>query len=212
MAHDTDTPGATREPEYVSRGGHKLAAALDAFGVDPAGRACADLGCSTGGFTDCLLRRGASAVYAVDTAYGELAWTLRNDPRVTVMERTNALHADPPDGAGVTLVAIDLGWTPMSKALPAAARWLDRGGEIVALLKPQYEDPISPAAPRAAGARTLDDQRSERVARDRVATLRAEGWDVADPIASPVRGGARRKGGKGAGNIEWLTLVRIATP
>ena len=198
-----------RDAPYVSRGAHKLAAALDAFGIDPAGRACADLGCSTGGFTDCLLRRGAARVFAVDTAYGELAWSLRNDPRVTVMERTNALHADPPAGADVTLAAIDLGWTKLERAVPAAARWLPKGGEIVALIKPQYEAPQPAGRKKPRGPRTIADEQSREIAHECVETLRAEGFDAADPIQSPVRGGARRKGASGAGNLEWLTLVRV---
>ena len=92
-------------------------AGLDAFAVDPAGRVCADLGCSTGGFTDVLLRRGAARVYAVDTGYGVLDWRLRNDSRVVVMERTNAMHAELPEPA--SLVVIDAGWTRQAKLLPA---------------------------------------------------------------------------------------------
>lgn len=139
-AHGSENP-------YVSRGGLKLRHALEVFGVDPAGWWCADLGCSTGGFTDCLLQAGAARVYAVDTAYGELAWRLRQDERVAVMERTNALHAEVPadvaERGGVDLVVIDLGWTVQSRAIPAALRWVvpgrgpgaragvagDRGGE-----------------------------------------------------------------------------------
>src|SRR5262245_635720 len=95
---------------YVSRGGLKLRHALDEFGVDVKGLACADLGCSTGGFTDCLLQAGAARVYAVDTAYGQLAWKLRQDSRVVVMERTNALYAEPPAPGGlVDLVVADAG-------------------------------------------------------------------------------------------------------
>jgi 23S rRNA (cytidine1920-2'-O)/16S rRNA (cytidine1409-2'-O)-methyltransferase len=119
---DSDNP-------FVSRGGLKLRHALGEFGIDPAGLTCADLGCSTGGFTDCLLRAGAARVYAVDTAYGELAWSVRTDPRVRVMERTNALHAEPPEG-GVDLVVIDLGWTKQALAVPAALRWLKPGGGL----------------------------------------------------------------------------------
>jgi len=209
-----DTPERQPTPpndrtDYASRGAHKLAAALDAFGIDPAGRACADLGCSTGGFTDCLLRRGAARVYAVDTAYGQLAWALRNDPRVFVMERTNALHADPPAAAGVTLVAIDMGWTKLARAVPAAARWLPLGGDIAALIKPQYEAPRTTERGRAKGARTIPDDRSASIARACVDALRDSGFDAADPIPSPVRGGARRKGASGGGNLEWLTVVRV---
>ncbi len=109
---------------YASRGGQKLRHALDEFHVDVTGLACADLGCSTGGFTDCLLQAGAAKVFAVDTAYGELAWKLRKDPRVVVMERTNALHAPPPEDR-VDLVVVDLGWTPQKAVIPVALKWLN---------------------------------------------------------------------------------------
>lgn len=122
----------TQQPDnpFVSRGGLKLRCALDAFPehAEPAGLWCADLGCSTGGFTDCLLQAGAERVFAVDTAYGELAWKLRQDERVAVLERSNALHVDVPaeviDRGGVDLVVIDLGWTVQAKAIPAALRWI----------------------------------------------------------------------------------------
>ncbi len=124
---------------FASRAGEKLSAALDIFGVHPAGWVCADFGANVGGFTDCLLRRGAERVYAVDTGYGELAWVLRKHPRVTVLERTNALHCDPPEP--VDLVVIDVAWTPQVRIVPAALRWLrpDGRGQIVSLLKPHYE-------------------------------------------------------------------------
>jgi 23S rRNA (cytidine1920-2'-O)/16S rRNA (cytidine1409-2'-O)-methyltransferase len=115
---------------YVSRGGLKLEAALDAFKLDVTGFVCVDLGCNVGGFTDCLLQRGASHVYAVDTGYGQLAWKLRNDDRVTVMERTNAMHVDVSEISnlesqisGVDLATIDLAWTRQMHAIPAAMRW-----------------------------------------------------------------------------------------
>jgi hypothetical protein len=130
--------GTSTENPYVSRGGLKLRRALDAFesgefgldvsGLDVSGLWCADLGCSTGGFTDCLLQAGAARVYSVDTAYGELAWKVRTDERVVVMERTNAVHAEVPqeviERGGVDLVVIDLGWTAQAKAIPAALRWV----------------------------------------------------------------------------------------
>ncbi len=125
------------QPSFVSRGGQKLAAALDAFHIDPAGWVCADLGCNVGGFTDCLLQRGAARVYAVDTGYGELAWRLRKDARVVVMERTNALHVTLPEP--VSLACIDVGWTRQQLILPAALRLLGPGGSIVTLIKPHYE-------------------------------------------------------------------------
>ena len=110
-----------KEHGYASRGGLKLAAALDRFGVDVTGATCADLGCSTGGFVDCLLQRGATLVFAVDTAYGELAWKLRQDERVTVMERTNALHAAPATG-GHGSVPLGIGRPRLDKAGPGDPR------------------------------------------------------------------------------------------
>ena len=123
--------------QFVSRGDQKLDAALAAFQIDVAGRICADFGCNVGGFTDCLLARGAAKVYAVDTGYGALAWRLRTDPRVVVLERTNALHTAAPEP--VDLVAIDVAWTPQRLIVPAAMKWLAPGGRIVSLLKPHYE-------------------------------------------------------------------------
>jgi len=133
-AQHEDAPG---ERDFAGRGGLKLDAALDAFGLDVRGLVCADFGCNVGGFTDCLLRRGAAKVYAVDTGYGQLAWRLRNDGRVVVMERTNALHCPVPEP--VDLVVIDVAWTPQRLIVPAAAKWLSPGGRIVSLLKPHYE-------------------------------------------------------------------------
>lgn len=129
--------------QYVSRAGTKLAAALDAMGLDVRSAVCADFGCNVGGFTDCLLQHGAAKVYAIDTGYGELAWRLRKDPRVVVMERTNALFCTPPEP--VDLVTIDVAWTPQELAVPAAMKWLRRppalscGPCVVSLLKPHYE-------------------------------------------------------------------------
>ena len=129
---------------YVGRGGDKLAWALERFGVRPEGWTAADLGANVGGFTDALLRAGARRVYAVDTGYGTLAWTLRQDPRVVVMERTNALHAILPEP--VDLVASDVGWTRQEKILPRALALLARPGTgiaadplVLSLVKPQYE-------------------------------------------------------------------------
>jgi 23S rRNA (cytidine1920-2'-O)/16S rRNA (cytidine1409-2'-O)-methyltransferase len=123
---------------YVGRGGLKLEAALDAFEVDPTGRICADLGASTGGFTDCLLQRGAAKVFAVDVGYGQLAWTLRKDERVEVMERVNARHLEtlpiPP-----MLIVGDLSFISLSKILPAIRRIAAPGAQAVLLIKPQFE-------------------------------------------------------------------------
>jgi 23S rRNA (cytidine1920-2'-O)/16S rRNA (cytidine1409-2'-O)-methyltransferase len=125
---------------YVSRGGVKLAGALDHFHVDPSGKRCLDLGASTGGFTDCLLQRGAASVAAVDVGYGQLAHKLRVDPRVLVLERTNARTLEPEHIGGLAdLVVIDASFIGVGKLLPAAARCLALGGELVALVKPQFE-------------------------------------------------------------------------
>ncbi|MCC6682310.1 MAG: TlyA family RNA methyltransferase [Phycisphaeraceae bacterium] len=178
------------ERPYVSRGGLKLEAALDHFQLDVTGMTCADLGCSAGGFTDCLLQRGAARVFAVDTAYGQLDWKLRNDPRVTVMERSNALHLAPPDTT-CDLVVIDLGWTKQQQAIPAALRWLTPPtGRVITLIKPHYE----------AGVHRLDDEEAQRVALQVIEHLPTLGVRVLNWVKSPL------PGGKG-GNAEWLALL-----
>ena len=123
---------------YVSRGGLKLQRALDVFGVRPTGWVAADIGASTGGFTDCLLQRGAAKVYAIDVGYGQLAWTLRQDPRVVVMERTNARHLEAlPEP--VRLVTIDASFISLRLLLGPARAWLEPEGQTIALIKPQFE-------------------------------------------------------------------------
>jgi len=123
---------------FVSRGGQKLAAALDGFHLDVGGFVCADVGASTGGFTDCLLQRGAAKVYALDVGKGILDWRLRNDPRVNVMEETNARYvASLPEP--VQLVTVDASFISLRLLLPVAQRWLAPGGSMVALVKPQFE-------------------------------------------------------------------------
>lgn len=123
---------------YASRGGLKLAGALDALGLDPEGLVAADIGASTGGFTDCLLQRGASRVYAVDVGYGQLAWRLRRDPRVVVLERTNARRPIPiPEP--LDLVTVDVSFISLTLVLPNAASLLKPGGQVLALVKPQFE-------------------------------------------------------------------------
>jgi len=125
---------------YVSRGGLKLEKALQVFGINPEGRAAVDVGASTGGFTDCLLQRGARRVYAIDVGYGQLDWRLREDPRVIVMERTNIRHVD--SGAfpeKVDLAVIDVSFISLAKIFGVVTGLLKEGGEIVALIKPQFE-------------------------------------------------------------------------
>ncbi|TXI33027.1 MAG: TlyA family rRNA (cytidine-2'-O)-methyltransferase, partial [Niabella sp.] len=125
------------DKKYVSRAGEKIEAALAAFQITPTDFVCADFGCSTGGFTECLLLNGAKKVYAVDTAYGELAWKLRTNPNVITMERTNALNLILPEKCD--LICVDTGWTRQSLIIPAALKNLKPTGIIISLLKPHYE-------------------------------------------------------------------------
>jgi 23S rRNA (cytidine1920-2'-O)/16S rRNA (cytidine1409-2'-O)-methyltransferase len=127
-------------PRFVSRGGIKLDNALEALGIDPGGRDCLDVGASTGGFTDCLLQRGAARVAAVDVAYGQIDLRLREDPRVTVLERLNARQLAPSDlPFQPGLVAVDVSFISLAKVLPAVAGCLAPGGEVLAMVKPQFE-------------------------------------------------------------------------
>ena len=139
VAGDVVVEVAERLP-YVSRGGVKLANALDTLGVQVAGRACLDVGASTGGFTDCLLQRGAAAVIALDVAYGELAWSIREDPRVTVIERCNARAMTPealPYAPG--LIVVDVSFISLSKVLPAVLACAAPEFDCLAMVKPQFE-------------------------------------------------------------------------
>jgi 23S rRNA (cytidine1920-2'-O)/16S rRNA (cytidine1409-2'-O)-methyltransferase len=201
-----DKPGARVLPEqavrvrtaaipYVSRGGLKLEAALDFFGVDPTGRVCADLGASTGGFTDCLLQRGAARVYAVDVGYGQLAWKLRQDPRVVVMERTNVRHLEGlPEPIG--LVVGDLSFISLSLVLPAIRRLDPR--ELVLLVKPQFE--VGREAIGKGGVVRDADAREEAVRRV-CEEAESAGFVVVGRMESPVPGAK-------AGNREWLVHLR----
>jgi len=168
---------------YASRAGEKLAHALSAFGVSPRGLVCADLGCSTGGFTDCLLRHGAAKVYAIDRGYGVLDYRLRSDPRVVVMERTDALRVHLPEP--VSLVTIDCGWTRQELILPAARRLLAFGGRIITLVKPQYE-----AQPGLLHGGLLADELVESVLAPIRARLPKLGLKLMGETASPIRGQA----------------------
>jgi 23S rRNA (cytidine1920-2'-O)/16S rRNA (cytidine1409-2'-O)-methyltransferase len=185
------------EDKYVTRSGLKLEHALAVFGVAPAGKVCTDLGSHQGGFVDCLLRYGAARVYAVDTSYGTLAWKLRIDPRVVVMERTNAMHVSLPEPVG--LVTIDVGWTPQRHVLPAAARLLAPGGRIVSLVKPQYE-----AAETEREAGVVPEENLEPVlARVRM-DVETVGLKLLGETRSPLRGGG--------GNAEFLFFLAPPQP
>ncbi|MFM9959228.1 MAG: SAM-dependent methyltransferase [Phycisphaerales bacterium] len=198
-------PPPSPERPFVSRAGEKLAHALRDFQLNVQGLACADFGCNVGGFTDCLLRAGAAHVHALDTGYGILDWRLRNDPRVTVMERTNALHAHPPEATdGVDLVVIDLAWTRQKLAVPAALRWLrpDEAARIVTLVKPHYEaEGVGVELPRGRGG-VLEEADSQRVLGLVEDALPELGVKVLARTRSPIVGGSKTKG-----NVEYLLLL-----
>ena len=178
---------------YVSRGGDKLAAALDHFGLDVRGRTCADLGSHVGGFVDCLLRRGAACVYAVDTGYGILAWKLRTDSRVIVLERTNAMHVEINQASDV--ITIDVGWTRQSKILPNAARLVaSPAARVVTLIKPHYE-----ADPELLVNGILPDQAVDAVVEGVLQDVASMGWTILGTMTSPIRGHG--------GNREIFALV-----
>jgi 23S rRNA (cytidine1920-2'-O)/16S rRNA (cytidine1409-2'-O)-methyltransferase len=182
---------------YVSRGGLKLAAALDAFGVDPAGWVCADIGASTGGFTDCLLQRGAARVYAVDVGYGQLAWSLRQDPRVAAMERTNIRHLESLPQA-VALATVDVSFIGLGLVLPRIAKLLSPGGQVIALIKPQFE--VGKGQVGKGGV-----VRDPKLHRSAIAKVLAEAAAVAlapaGVIRSPITGPA--------GNVEFLAWLKL---
>lgn len=205
-----DKPGTQIDPSaavrirgeklpYVSRGGLKLAAALDAFSVDPKTRVCADLGASTGGFTDCLLQRGAGKVYAIDVGYGQLAWSLRQDERVVVMERTNARHLESLPEAP-TLIVGDLSFISLAKVLPAIHRIAAPGAEAVLLIKPQFEAGREGVA--KGGVVKDPAVRAAAIAQVRVAA-EAEGAAWLGTVTSPIAGAKK-------GNVEELVHLRLS--
>lgn len=139
VAADADIVVACEMP-FVSRGGLKLEAALDFFGVDPSGKTVMDIGCSTGGFTDCVLKRDARKVYAIDVGYGQFDWSLRQNPRVVLMEKTNIRYIDREQvPEQIDLVVIDVSFISLMKVLPVTLQFLADGGEVIALIKPQFE-------------------------------------------------------------------------
>jgi 23S rRNA (cytidine1920-2'-O)/16S rRNA (cytidine1409-2'-O)-methyltransferase len=138
---ELDAPLEVKEKlKYVGRGGLKIEGALEGFGIDVTGLICADIGASTGGFTDCLLQRGAAKVHAVDVGTNQLAWKIRSDPRVVVKEKFNARHMVPDDlGDPIALAVMDLSFISLTKVLPAVFSVLGEGGQVVCLIKPQFE-------------------------------------------------------------------------
>ena len=196
---DLEIEVVARDP-YVSRGGHKLAAALDTFEIDPRDRVCLDVGASTGGFTDVLLQRGAARVYALDVGRGQLAEPLRQDPRVVSMERTNARTLTPESLAEpVSLATIDVSFISLRLVLgPVATTFGPAGGDIVALVKPQFEA----GRGQVPGGVVRDPAIHRSTVEGVVAAGRAAGLEPLDVIASPILGPE--------GNREFLLHLRVA--
>lgn len=185
-------------PRFVSRGGEKLAAALDHFPVSVKDQVCADVGASTGGFTDCLLQHGAARVYALDVGYGQIDYRLRADPRVVVIERTNARYVTAlPEP--VSLIVIDVSFIPLRTLLPVLRGWLTETAEVIPLIKPQFE-----AGKEAVGKGGVvrDPAVHRRVLRDVLTAAQENGYTVRGLIPSPLKGPA--------GNVEFLAWLSVA--
>jgi 23S rRNA (cytidine1920-2'-O)/16S rRNA (cytidine1409-2'-O)-methyltransferase len=188
-----------QEHPWVSRGGLKLVKGLDHFGIDPAGLTCLDVGASTGGFTDVLLTRGAARVYAVDVGHGQLAWKLRQDPRVTVLERTNARHltaGEVPEPVG--LVVCDASFIGLEILLPAPMALVAAGGHLVALIKPQFE--VGKGRVGKGGVVRDPALHAEVCARLSDWLGGRPGWRVLGITPSPITGPE--------GNVEFLVAAR----
>jgi 23S rRNA (cytidine1920-2'-O)/16S rRNA (cytidine1409-2'-O)-methyltransferase len=197
VAPDADVALTTPDHPYVGRGGVKLAHALDTFGIIVAGRQALDIGASTGGFTDVLLQRGASRVVALDVGHGQIDWTLRNDPRVVVIENFNARRLTPTDlPSPVDLVVIDVSFISLRQILPVVPPVLRPGGDVVALVKPQFE------AGRAEVRKGLirDPAIHARVVDDVSAAAREVGLTPVNSVPSPITGAK--------GNQEFLLHLR----
>ena len=181
---------------YVGRGGLKLAGALDAFGVDPKGRFCLDIGCSTGGFTDCLLKRGATQVVSVDVGRAQFDWQLRNDARVTLLERTNIVDVPALGYAGsIDLAVCDVSFTSVAAVLPAALELLKADAAFLTLVKPQFE---AAAEEVGAGGVVRDAGVRARVLSGAVELFARNGLAPVDVCASPITGAK--------GNHEYFLL------
>jgi len=178
---------------YASRAGEKLEYALREFRIDVKNKTCADFGSSTGGFVDCLLQHGAKKVYAVDTGYGELAWKLRNNPNVVVMERANAMHVKLPEK--MDIITNDTSWTRQKHILPNAIKNLKEHGSIITLIKPHYE-----ADKKLLQKGVLDENTAEQVAKQVLAEIQQLGLQGKGFTKSPIFGG---KGG----NTEYLAYL-----
>ncbi len=181
--------------KYVSRGGFKLEGALDTFRIDVQSKICADIGASTGGFTDVLLQRRAARVYAIDVGYGQLAWKLRNDPRVVVMDRVNVRHLETlPEG--IDLSTIDVSFISLTLVLPTAQRLSKPTGETIALVKPQFEA----GREQVGKGGIVRDPGVHRAVLDKIARYAlANAWRVRGIVRSPSTGAN--------GNVEFLVWL-----
>lgn len=181
---------------FVSRGGHKLQGALDAFGVNVQGLRCIDIGSSTGGFTDCLLQAGAAEVACVDVNYGQLAWQIRQDPRVKVFERTNIRLADPLDlGAPFDVLVCDLSFIGIASLAPVFAALSQVGTVFLGLIKPQFESKQG----ETEGGIVVDEAVRQRVVAEVEEALGAAGFVVQGTVESSIKGAA--------GNVEYLVYA-----
>lgn len=183
------------KPRFVSRGGEKLSAALEAFPIEVTGRVCADVGASTGGFTDCLLQYGADRVYAIDVGYGQIDYTLRQDPRVVLMERTNARYVDTlPES--VSLVVVDASFISLRLLVPVIKRWLTVPADVIPLIKPQFEAGRDDVGK---GGVVRDSGIHRRVLEEVLTFAQEQGFTVQSIIRSPLKGPA--------GNVEFLAWL-----
>jgi 23S rRNA (cytidine1920-2'-O)/16S rRNA (cytidine1409-2'-O)-methyltransferase len=188
-----DADISLRQPlKYVSRGGLKLEGAFQAFQIDVTGKVCADIGASTGGFTDCLLQRGAARVYAIDVGYGQLAWKLRSDPRVVVMDRVNIRHLGSlPEP--IDLATVDASFISLELVLPPVKKLLQPRGEVVALVKPQFEA----GRTQVGKGGVIRDPQVHRAVLVKIARFAVEnGWRVLGISRSPLTGAE--------GNVEFF--------
>lgn len=200
VAPDADIQVKGRK-RYVSRGGLKLKGALDAFQQDVTGLRCADIGCSTGGFTDCLLQAGAASVVAIDVGYGDFAWKLRNDPRVTLFERTNIRTAEPAAlGAPFDLLVADLSFIGLASLAPVFAKLCKPGSVFIGLVKPQFESRHEETDSRGV---VQDEAVRARTVEEVAMALTAVGFRVEGTIESPITG-------KQSGNVEYLIRAVFA--
>ncbi len=186
---------AKTKPRFVSRGGEKLAGALAVFKLDVAGRICADVGASTGGFTDCLLQNGASRVYAIDVGYGQFDYTLRQDKRVIVIERTNARYIERLDEF-VNLVVVDASFISLKLLLPTIKNWLQPTADLILLIKPQFEAGREDVGK---GGVVRDSQIHTRVLHEILNFAMDQNFQIQGLTPSPLKGPA--------GNTEFLTWL-----